>query len=76
MEPDQELHSFPYDASFGGKEHHYRITQDQAHYGVEQDGVVIATVGHREDACVQLSGAPLHPELLTSICDHIEAQYE
>jgi hypothetical protein len=27
MEQDEELHSFPYDATIGGTEHHYRITK-------------------------------------------------
>ncbi|HTD99020.1 MAG TPA: hypothetical protein VK668_07015 [Mucilaginibacter sp.] len=76
MEPqeEQELHSFPYQASIGGKEHFYRITQQQEKYGIEQDGVVIAEVAHG-DRWQQLSGEPLGKELLESICDHIEAHF-
>lgn len=40
MGQEQELHSFPYDASISGAEHHCRITQNEEHYGIEQDGVV------------------------------------
>ncbi|PMP65079.1 MAG: hypothetical protein C0191_04675 [Mucilaginibacter sp.] len=65
------LESFPYDETIGGKEHHYRITQNVASYGIEQDGVIIAEVAH-DDLWKQLSGEPLAEELLESICDHIE----
>lgn len=75
MEPEEELQSFPYDATIAGKEHHYRITQDEEKYGIEQDGVVIAEVAHDDD-WRQLSGEPLSKELLDSICDHIEAHYD
>jgi hypothetical protein len=69
---EEELHSFPYDATIGGTDHHYRITQNHEKYGIEQDGVVIAEVVHGEQ-WEQLTAAPLGKELLHSICDHIEA---
>jgi hypothetical protein len=72
MEPDEELYSFPYDANIPGKEHHYRITQNDEKYGIEQDGVVIAEVVYA-DHWKQISGEPLSKELLKSICDHIES---
>jgi hypothetical protein len=74
MKPKEELHSFPYDATIGGKEHHYRITQNEENFGIEQDGVVIAEVALGVQ-WMQLSGEPLSKELLDSICDHIEAHY-
>jgi hypothetical protein len=74
MEPEEELHSFPYDATIGGKEHHYRITQNKENFGIEQDGVVIAEVALGVQ-WQQLSGEPLSKELLDSVCDHIEAHY-
>jgi hypothetical protein len=74
MEPGEELHSFPYDATIGGTEHHYRITQNEQHYGIEQDGVVIAEVT-RADQWQQISGEQLSEHLLESICDHIEAHH-
>lgn len=54
MEPNEELNSFPYDATIGATEHHYRITQDHEKYGIDQDGVVIAEVAHG-DGWEQLS---------------------
>jgi hypothetical protein len=75
MEQEEELHSFPYDATIDGAEHHYRLTQNETHYGIEQDGVVIATVQNRTGTWQQLSGEPPSRELLESICAHIEAQY-
>jgi hypothetical protein len=75
MEPEEELHSFPYDATISGKEHHYRITQNEKNFGIEQDGVVIAEVALGVQ-WEQLSGEPLSKELLDSICDHIEAHYD
>jgi hypothetical protein len=74
MEPEEELNSFPYDATIGGREHHYRITQNDEQYGIEQDGKIIAEVAH-SDRWQQISGKPLSKELLDSICDHIEAHY-
>lgn len=74
MEAEEELHSFPYDATIAGTEHHYRITQDHEKYGVEQDGVLIAEVAHNDD-WQQISGKHLGKELLESICAHIEAKY-
>lgn len=74
MEPEEELHSFPYEATIDGQLHNYRITQDNEKYGIEQDGVVIAEVIHGEH-WQQLSGEPLSKALLDSICDHIEAHY-
>ena len=76
MEPadDEELHSFPYEATIGGKTHFYRITQQHEKFGIEQDGVVIAEVAYTEN-WQQFSGKPLNKELLESIGDHIEAHY-
>lgn len=74
MEQEEELHSFPYEATIGGRKHAYRITQDNDKYGVEQDGLVIAEISHGEQ-WQQLSGKPLEKELLQSICDQIEAHY-
>jgi hypothetical protein len=74
MEPEEELHSFPYEAVIDGKEHHYRITQNEAKYGVEEDGSVIAEVAHGE-GWQQLNGSPLSKALLKSICEHIESHY-
>lgn len=73
-EEEQEMHSFPYEATVDGKDHFYRITQQHEKYGVEQDGVVIAELAH-EDGWRQLSGTALSKKLLESICDHIEAHY-
>jgi hypothetical protein len=75
MEQDEELHSFPYEATVGGRKHSYRITQNEQKYGIEQDGVVLAEVAHG-DRWQQLTGEPLSKELLESICQHIEAQYD
>jgi hypothetical protein len=75
MEPEQELHSFPYDAIIGSVEHHYRITQNDKKYVVEQDGVVIAEVAHVVHWS-QLSGEPLSKEVLEDICEHIEAHFD
>ncbi len=75
MEPDEQLHSFPYDATISGKEHHYRITEDAQRFGIEQDGVVTTTVENKNGHWTQLSGEPISGELLESICDHIEAHY-
>ena len=72
MEPEDELNSFPYDATVGGTEHHYRITQNDGKYGIEQDGVVIAEVSYG-DCWQQVAGKPLSNELLQSICNHIAA---
>jgi hypothetical protein len=76
MEPktDDQLHSFPYEATIDGMEHHYRITQDDNKYGIEQDGILIAEIAHGEK-WRQVSGKPLGTEFMDSICDHIEAHY-
>lgn len=76
MEPDQELHSFPYEAVIGGIQHFYRITENEDRFGIEQDGKVIAMVRNDAGKWVQLSGAPMSKELLESICDHIESHYK
>lgn len=76
MGQEPELHSFPYDASISGAEHHYRITQNEEHYGIEQDGVIIGTVKNSAGKWQQLAGEALSRELLESICEHIEAQFE
>lgn len=75
MEPDEQLQSFPYDATIRGKEHHYRITEDEYRFGVEQDGIVIAVLENRDGFWKQVSGPDLENDLLESICDHIEAHY-
>lgn len=74
MESEEELHSFPFSETIEGVEHNYRITQNDEKYGIEKDGFVIAEVEHREQ-WQQLSGQPLTPQLLESICDQIEAHY-
>jgi hypothetical protein len=74
MEPEEELHSFPYDATIGGRGHHYRVTENQGIFGIEEDGVVIATIERKAGNWTQVSGEPLGKELLNSICDHIESQ--
>jgi hypothetical protein len=74
MEQEEELHSFPYEATVNGQDHYFRITQNDDKYGIEQDGVVIAEVEHGE-RWQQINGQPLSKELLESICDHIEAHY-
>ena len=75
MEPEEELHSFPYDEMIDGIGHNYRITENGDRYGIEQDGVVIAEVAH-DDLWKQLSGEPLAEKVLESICRHIEAHYD
>lgn len=75
MDPKEELNSFPYEATVAGEEHHYRLTENEGAFGIEQDGVVIAKVENKEGHWTQLSGEPLSKELLHSICDHIEAHY-
>ncbi|SDF28751.1 hypothetical protein SAMN05216464_115125 [Mucilaginibacter pineti] len=75
MEPEQELNSFPYDAMVAGKEHHYRLTENEGSFGVEQDGVVIATVQNVGRGWKQTSGVPLSEELLKSICAHIQSHH-
>jgi hypothetical protein len=72
MEPDEELHSFPYAETIGGVEHNYRITQNDENYGIEKDGVVIAEIAHGEH-WQQLTGEPLTKDLMDSICGHIDA---
>jgi hypothetical protein len=76
MEPEEQLHSFPYEAQIGGVQHYYRITENNGSFGIEQDGVVIATVEHSAGKWLQLSGKPLTAELLESICNHIESHHE
>ncbi|MEZ2338766.1 hypothetical protein AB6735_24160 [Mucilaginibacter sp. RCC_168] len=68
------MHSFPYDATIDGIEHHFRITQNHSSYGIEQDGVVIGEVAHF-DNWQQTTGEPLSKKLLDSICEHIESHY-
>jgi hypothetical protein len=75
MEQEEELHSFPYDTSIPGTEHHYHITQKEHHYGIEQDGVVIAAVQTVSGSWKQVSGEPLSRELLNSICAHIQSHH-
>jgi hypothetical protein len=75
MEPDQELHSFPYEAVIGGAAHFYRITENQGRFGIEQDGVFIATVEKEAGKWKQVSGKSISSELLKSICVHIESHY-
>jgi hypothetical protein len=60
----------PVRAIIDGKEHHDRITQNDAKYGIGEDGSVIAEVAHR-DGWQQLNGSPLSKALLESICEHI-----
>jgi hypothetical protein len=74
MEPEEELHSFPYSEIVAGVEHNYRITENGNKFGVEKDGVVIAEVAN-DDRWQQLTGRPLSKDLLESICNHIESYY-
>lgn len=76
MEQDAKITSFPCETTIGGNCRYYRTTENEAVFGIEQDGIVIAMVqkkasGHWQ----QLSGKPMHKELLDSISDHIEAHY-
>ena len=71
----EKLHSFPYAATVAGVEHQFRITENDDRYGIEQDGLIIAEIAHG-DVWRQLSGKPLSPELLESICNHIESHYD
>lgn len=75
MEPEEQLHSFPYSETLDGVEHNYRITENGENYGIERDGVVIAELIH-DSAWRQLSGEPLEQQLLDSIGDRIEAHYD
>jgi hypothetical protein len=72
MEPEEELHSFPYSETVAGVEHNYRITENGNKFDVEKDGVVIAEIAHA-DRWQQLTGRPLSKDVLESICDHIES---
>jgi len=73
MGQDEELKSFPYEATVGGHTHFYRITHALGSYGIEQDGVVVAELKN-DGQWQQLSGEPLHPEVFASICSHIESR--
>jgi len=75
MEPEKELHSFPFSETLNGVEHNYRITENGGRYGIERDGVVIAEIMH-DSTWRQLSGDPLNDQLLDSIGDRIEAHYD
>jgi hypothetical protein len=75
MEPEEELHSFPFCEAIAGQEHSYRITEKAPHvFGVEKDGVVIAELTN-DSHWIQLSGKALEPALLQRICDRIEDHY-
>lgn len=75
MEQDEKINSFPYEATVGGICHYYRITENEGAFGIEQDGLVIATVQNAAGQWQQVSGRPMSKELLDSICDHIEGHY-
>jgi hypothetical protein len=75
MDLQEQLQSFPFDATVNGTEHHYRITVNEHHFRIEQDGVMIATLQNKEGNWMQLSGTSFGKELLESLCDHIDAYY-
>lgn len=75
MDPEEELHSFVFNETINGVEHHYRITLNEEKFGVEKDGVVIAEVAH-SDHWQQIAGEPLSKELTESICNQIESHFD
>jgi hypothetical protein len=59
-------------ATINGITNHYRITDNEGHFGVEKDGVFIAVIDHHED-WQQSEGKPLGDDLFYKIISKIEA---
>jgi hypothetical protein len=72
---NEEIHSFYFKDTISGVEHDYRITENETHFGIEKDGVIIAKVRRNED-WEQISGEPLPLEVLNKIYDRIKDHYE
>jgi hypothetical protein len=59
----EPLDSFTFTEHSKGIEHHYRVTDNEVHFGIEKDGKVIAVIEHN-DEWEQIDGEPLEAELL------------
>jgi hypothetical protein len=59
--------------TINGITNHYRITDNEGHFGVEKDGIFIAVIEHQED-WLQSEGKPLGDELFYKIVSKIEAR--
>lgn len=55
-----------------GTEHHYRITDNEGHFGIEKDGIFIGVIEHNED-WEQIAGDPLPGELFEKLVSKIES---
>ncbi|SEO08787.1 hypothetical protein SAMN05192574_105256 [Mucilaginibacter gossypiicola] len=67
----EPLDSFTFTENSGGIEHHYRVTDNEGHFGIEKDGKVIAVIEHNEE-WEQIDGEPLEAEVLNNITSRIE----
>ncbi|MET3606947.1 hypothetical protein ABIC74_000789 [Mucilaginibacter rubeus] len=66
----EPLDSFTFTEHSGGIEHHYRVTDNEGHFGIEKDGKVIAVIEHNED-WEQIDGELLDAETLNMITSRI-----
>lgn len=70
----EEFPSFYFKKIVDGKEIDYRITENEGHFGIEQDGTIIAEFQQNE-VWEQTSGEPLDSELSSQIVSEIKKYY-
>jgi hypothetical protein len=71
----EPLDSFTFTEHSGGIEHHYRVTDNEGHFGIEKDGKFIAVIEQNE-GWEQIDGEPLDKEVLNMITSRIESHNE
>jgi hypothetical protein len=59
MRPDEELRSFPYDATVAGIEHHYRITENEESFGIDRTALSLQRLKTRVTAGSKSRANPL-----------------
>lgn len=69
----EPLDSFVFTEVSDGIEHFYRVTDNEGHFGIEKDGILIAVIEHYED-WKQTEGEPLDDKLFYNIVLKIEGR--
>lgn len=85
MEEQEQIVNFirekePFDSitfteTINGVTSHFRITDNEGHFGIEKDGIFIAVIEHLED-WQQTEGKPLGDELFAKIISKVEASHD
>ncbi|NVM66957.1 hypothetical protein FHW88_005275 [Mucilaginibacter sp. SG538B] len=67
--------SITFTETINGITSHFRISDNEGHFGIEKDGIFIAVIEHLKD-WQQTEGKPLDDELFAKITAKIEASHD